>query len=73
LKVKTKPGKIKNIDNIVTDAIFNDDDIDEVIGYEAEKARFEGYRYLEFQHPGVIKDYLARVALFPKEDLEIKN
>jgi hypothetical protein len=73
LEVRIKTGKVKDIDEIVTDAIFNDDDIDEVINNEARKARAEGYRYLEFEHPGRKGNFTARIALYPKQDLTIKN
>ncbi len=72
LKVQVKAGKAKDIDETVTDAVFNDDDIDEVINAEAEKARAEGYRYLEFGHPGTKDNFIARISLYPKEDLIIK-
>ncbi len=73
LKVQAKAGRVKDIDETVTDAVFNDDDIDEVIGAEAEQARDQGYRYLEFGHPGTKDNFTARISLYPKEDLTIKS
>lgn len=73
LLVQAKPGKIKDIDDVITDAIFNDYDIDEIIENEARLARKEGYHYLEFIHPGVENDFIARISLYPKEDLIIKS
>lgn len=73
LEIFTKAGKVKNIDEPVMSAIYNDNDLDNVINIEANKARLEGYRYLEFEHPGTIGSFYARVAIYPNEDLEIKN
>lgn len=73
LAIHTKAGKVKNIDEPVMNAIVNDNDIDDVINNEAIKARSEGYRYLEFEHPGTKGSFSARVAIYPIEDLEIKK
>lgn len=73
LEVQTKPGRLKNIDEAVIQAIFDDDDIDELIEREVHIARSEGYRYVEFEHPGVKNNFAARIAMYPQEDLTIKN
>jgi hypothetical protein len=73
LSVDIKPGRVKNIDEVVTDAIFNDEDIDEVIEIEARTSRAEGYRYLEFEHPGAKDNFTARISMYPQEDLVIKK
>ncbi len=71
LIVQTKVGRIKDINQVVTKAIFNDDDIDAVILIEAGEARTQGYRYLEFEHPGVKEEFNTRISLYPAEDLLI--
>jgi DNA (cytosine-5)-methyltransferase 1 len=73
LAIYTKAGKVKNIDKPVMSAIDSDSDVDNVINIEARKARLEGYRYLEFEHPGTRGSFYARVAIYPNEDLEIKH
>jgi len=74
MKVQAKPGKSKNIDDAVMDALMNDDDIDEVIEQEATKARQEGFRYMTFHHPSSVDgsdEFEATISLYPKQDLKI--
>jgi hypothetical protein len=73
LKVQAKIGDVKNIDEAVIETIFNEGDIDETIENEVQIARGEGYRYLEFEHPGIKNNFVARIAMYPREDLTIKN
>lgn len=71
LEVKAKAGKAKDITNAVDIAIAEDMDVDDVIKVEAQRARDEGFRYLEFTHPGTEEDYTATISLYPKEDLSV--
>lgn len=50
-------------------------DVDETISAEAEKAKKEGYRYIQFEHPDNFgeKDFTATISLYPKEDLQIQK
>ncbi len=71
LTVQARMGRVMNIDETVTNALFDDDDVDAVIKNEARIARAGGYRYLEFEHPGTNDGFTARIALYPQEDLTI--
>lgn len=73
LVVLAKNGLVRNIDAEVINAIFNDYDVDEIIETASRKARIDGYRYLEFEHPGVEDNFLARISLYPNEDLIIQS
>jgi hypothetical protein len=44
-----------------------------VICIEAATARAQQFRYLEFSHPGVKNEFVARISIYPKEDLSIKR
>lgn len=73
LKIKTTPGKI----------LFADDEVQSIVSLEHEefedldelmdRARTDGYRYVEFTHPSTTKqDYhKVIVSLHPNEDLTI--
>lgn len=73
LEIQAKTGRIKNIDEKILEVIDDGDDIDELIESEIPLARAEGYRYLEFEHPGVGNSFATRIALYPKEDLVFRN
>lgn len=72
LAIQAKPGRVMNIDEAVMNAILGDEDVDEVIEREARRARADGYRYLEFEHPGTNDGFTARIAIYPQEDLTIR-
>jgi hypothetical protein len=69
-EIQAQPGKIKNIDDIVLEALVNDEDMEAVINLEAATARKENYRYMEFDHGG---EFLVIVSLYPDKDLKIKE
>lgn len=71
--IDAKPGRSKNIADVVDEAVAEGDDVEEVIRQQASQARAEGYRYLEFTHPsgGDGEDFVATVSLYPKDDLLI--
>jgi len=79
LTVKAKPGKIKDIDEIIKQAVrgrtFNT-----VLKREIAQAREEGYRYLTYLHrtapgKGWMKQgrFKETVSLYPSEDLQITD
>ena len=67
-EIQAQPGKIKDIDDIVVEALMNDEDMEAVINQEAATARKENYRYMEFEHGG---EFLVIVSLYPDKDLSI--
>ena len=67
-EIQAQPGKIKDIDDIVVEALMNDEDMEAVINQEAATARKENYRYMEFDHGG---EFLVIVSLYPDKDLSI--
>lgn len=80
LELKAKAGKTKNVTDEVTSYIFEEDPnidysamtLDDVVREEAKRARSQGYRYIEFEHPSSLnsdKNFTAKVSLFPEEDL----
>ncbi len=69
-QIQAKPGKIKNIDDIVAEALMDDEDVEAVISLEAANARKEKYRYMEYEHSG---EFMVIVSLYPDEDLTIKK
>ena len=73
VQIYSKPGKTKNIDSILQDDRNFLRDKDDIVQSEANKARKEGYRYIEFTHPGATsqKDFSSKVSLYPNEDLQI--
>ncbi len=72
LEVRAAPGRSKDVNARVEDAVMGDEDVDEVVGTLARTARSEGYRYISFEHPGAGQDYITvRVSLYPDEDLRI--
>jgi hypothetical protein len=73
LDVKTAKGRTLNINEAVTDALMDGDDVDAVIVKKGKEAKNAGYRYIEFEHPGISKDVIpVTVSLYP-EDLSIQN
>jgi 2'-5' RNA ligase len=72
LEVRAAPGRSKDVNARVEDAVMGDEDVDEVVGTLAATARSEGFRYISFEHPGGGEDYITvRVSLYPDEDLRI--
>jgi len=73
IAVNAAPGKIKNIDEAVADALMDDLDVEKHILAEANTARDEGFRYVSFSHPGIRseREFDAIVSLYPKQDLKI--
>jgi len=67
-EIQAKPGKIKDIDEIVVEALMQDEDVETVINQEAATARKENYRYMEYDHGG---EFLVVVSLYPDKDLKI--
>lgn len=66
-KVTVPAGKIKNIDEAVLDGLESDEeDIDDIVKREARQALKEGYRYVDFMHPGASgEDFRAIVTADP--------
>jgi broad specificity phosphatase PhoE len=76
LTVVAAGGTRKDISSEVDDALVNDEDVDEVIGREADKARAEGHSYVTFNHPSGVEgrdEFQAIVSLNPKKDLKISG
>lgn len=67
IQVTVHSGKIKDISAEVDDAIFNDEDPDQVIAEEAKKALANGFEYVKFMHPGHNgEDFFALVSAKPE-------
>ena len=67
-EIKAKYGQVKDINDIVENALMDDKDVDKVIEQEAAKARKGGYQYMKFSHGG---EFDVIVSLYPDQDLEI--
>jgi len=70
--IDRKPGPARSIDAEVESAMFEGDDVDDVIAREARRAREDGFRYLYFSHPSFagadVQDVF--ISLYPEEDLK---
>lgn len=64
-------GRIKEINDAVEEEVMEGGDVDALIEREARRARQEGYRYLQFWHPGVDEDFRVTVSLYPDEDIGV--
>jgi len=75
ITVSPKKGSIQDISSVIDLAIEEDLDIDETIINETLKARKQGHRYIQFDHPSTIRDepFKAIVSLYPSEDLSIQK
>lgn len=73
--ISSRPGKTINIDNAIYDAMDAEDDIGDTIDREIKKAKDSGARYIEHSHPSFSggDDFVARVSLYPHQDLSIKS
>jgi len=80
IELAATPGKSKNVTDDVTSYVFEEDPnidysamtLDDVIREQADRARSEGYRYIEFEHPSSVNAdgmFTAKVSLYPEEDL----
>lgn len=69
---KPAPGRVKNIDDALEEAIMaGDDDLDAVVRRLAADAKADGYSYVQFIHPGFAdEDFVTTVVLNPKRDLQ---
>lgn len=73
LEVAAAPGRVKDVAARVTEAVMEDEDVDEIIATLAPTARNEGYRYLSFDHPGAgDRDMRVVISLYPHKDLRIR-
>jgi hypothetical protein len=73
--LEMRPGKIRNIDGEIFQAMergdFDPSTIDDIIRVEKAKAPY-GARYLQFQHPSAFDgdEFTAMVSLYPHHDLQ---
>ena len=73
IATSAKPGRIKDINTAINDALENGD-IGETLKEEAAKARKEGYRYLTHSHPGhASEEFDAIISLYPRQDVKIHD
>ena len=81
LAMRRKPGPVRSIADQVDEAVFEGDDMDEVVAREAARARADGFRYLYFSYPSFglgppdanfgregVQDVF--ISLYPEEDLK---
>ena len=71
LSYEAKEGQALNIDDELFEAMDAGGDLDAVINAAAQRAKGQGYRYLEYTHPGFTpgQEQAVTVSLFPKDDL----
>ncbi|CAB4223351.1 hypothetical protein UFOVP1670_28 [uncultured Caudovirales phage] len=60
--------QVKDVNDIVNDAVMNDEDVDVVVARELATAKKEAYGAIAFMHPGINTDeFVALVPTFPRE------
>lgn len=76
LKITPSPGRVKDITKTTSNAVQEGEDMEQHFAKEAERAKKQGFRYLQFHHPSTVPgrdEFPATISMYPQEDLHIEN